>query len=930
MNHDYITIVTAHEPANKTFIKSFDGSIIKQPPKRFGQRKARCVHVPTIQHLQQILADVANNHYEIDILGFIPGLEGKTFNILSKKDLVEKFNLPTEHSFVPNPYYMDFMTGEFYTARLKTTFKPSSYFTFDFDEPEGTPDNLKFATHELRWTAMCNFLPMLKGVAHLIAPSNSSRVYDKDSYTSVSPGNAHVFFKAKNANHIETFGKTIGVIAFDRGYGFYRKIKGGKAKSTIIDLCTFSCERELFDGKPLVTENLGVLPPNIKFVEGVPELDTWLLPLPTEHEQKIAGVKFTERQGLAKIQDHELLTMDSLVTCELQKEPISIRDLTARTDWGDKLRCHAIFRPESSSWAGILNRTAIGEITHFDIGTQTHYYLNYSNSDSFVGVEGFTTEPKPPEAVLENKPPLVDFMNCNFKKPPEAVLVVEHEPNRLEKEIDELGRMPDQNRAEYNVKLSGIFSEISKLTVIEQSSNIQLLANSGCGTVSQLTKLLKAWVKENQTVMSMPLDDKMTPIIERCVMLTKGSGGFFDIESMEFQTKDNFNLTNIRHCSGDLLPSHIVSGNGGMVASEVGWQPTNDKFFTSNNGTTLVNSYKPRRQYNPKYHDVSSWVTLVKHVAGDEADLLMKHIAYTLFHPEKKIMWQVLIHGAARTGKSLLFNIFEWALGDAFKTMSNDQLKQGWDDAYVQTKVIKFEEVMGVRAAQFNELKTKFSNNDFEQLNPKGGNKVTQQNLLSMYMLSNSSRCVKFDQDQKKLLVIAAPHKAIYGTDAHNGDDWTQQEQDFYTKLSEDLKDDDFCNGILFYLQNLDVPDFTVGTLPRRTQAEYDMIKQSKSDREVVIEEMIEEQSGVFANEAFRLDTLSEELRGNYVKCNRSILADILTKQGFFEIIWKDNGKSGKFWTSISRFNTYSPTDAYTALNFLPTKTKIGVFNKGF
>ena len=502
-------------------------------------------------------------------------------------------------------------------------------------------------------------------------------------------------------------------------------------------------------------------------------------------------------------------------------------------------------------------------------------------------------------------------------------------PLTLEQIIVELGRLPDPNGEEYNKKLHSIFNDISKLGVIEQEGSLTILSKEICISLTNIKKLFKSWIKENEQRFSTASSSDSLPIIERMVMLTKGSGGFFDIDSMEYQTKDNFSLTNNKFCADGINPAAVASAMGCMTASEIGWKPTNEKFFTSQNGSKLVNSYKPRRIYDPKPYNIDSWLMLVAHICGDEADLVMKHLAHTILHPDQKIHWQILIHGSARTGKSLMFEILTWALGDAFKTMSNEQLLQGWDDAYVQTKAIKLEEIRGVRNTQFNELKTKFSNSDFEQLNPKGGNKITQQNLLSMYLLSNDSGCVKFDADQKKLLVVEAPHTAIFGTPS-NAENWTSEEISFYAKLANDLKNDDFCNGILHFLQNLHVADWNKGALPRRTVAEYKMINKSKSHNVKTIENHIDENIGVISDNIFRIKKLYEEIKPSITNLRyfNSDLEIVMQTRGYKEVSCKTKTGEVKLYTNMLSFINSSKEANGLALSLLPTRIKTNIFSK--
>jgi hypothetical protein len=247
-----------------------------------------------------------------------------------------------------------------------------------------------------------------------------------------------------------------------------------------------------------------------------------------------------------------------------------------------------------------------------------------------------------------------------------------------------------------------------------------------------------------------------------------------------------------------LSPNH-------RVVSGLGFHTTNKQTFDYE-GCEYVNTYRAP-SLMPAAGDVSLWLRLMTHIYGQYADLVIDHMAYTVQKPEEKIRWQILVHGKPRTGKTLSIQPLKHIFGNACKTV-DAVVDEKFDDVYVGSKVVVFEEIWGDRR-NYNHLKSKLANDSVDTLNPKSKAKILQMNRYAMYMFSNHEDALSIDKDGDKLLVIKGPDCAL--------------EPDFYTQYGSQIGQGDLVNRIYAFLLQRDVSSFSHGRLPVRTQAAIDM-----------------------------------------------------------------------------------------------------------
>ncbi len=327
----------------------------------------------------------------------------------------------------------------------------------------------------------------------------------------------------------------------------------------------------------------------------------------------------------------------------------------------------------------------------------------------------------------------------------------------------------------------------------------------------------------------------------------------------------------------------IVDSADKLTARAVVWEPVSESKYekiTTIDGQRCVNTYKPTKISIGRKGDVSKWLELVNFICGKYADNVLDHMAYTLQYPEKKIIWQVMIFDdTKRNGKTAMFTPILEIMGSNAGTVDATMLDAQWGDMWLQRKVVLLEEIHSIDNKQFNSLKTKFANSDYEMLNIKGRGVVRQANRYSIYMLSNYEDAVRMDIDEDKLLVIKGPGTFIRGDSVERGTDSDK----WYSELWNWYRSGGVAN-VCHFLMNRDVSQFGANSSPTRTDALDLMCRRSVPVYEELIQDRIDAKVEPFDRPVFHLSelkTILTDADGYMGKLNDKMVGGVLRKNGY-------------------------------------------------
>jgi len=270
------------------------------------------------------------------------------------------------------------------------------------------PEALVYTDPVAWWAAMADLLPELVDAAYILTPSTSSRVL-RDGKPAFAGGGWHAYAQIRDADDLERFGHELLLKAMTTPHGFmrelYRQETGeviGHRPWSIFDPTTFTPERLVFDGQPMVRgDGLTVAPVKLQAVPGE-RINTAALVLADSDAEQIAKrtgykVERVEREGISTfmlVNDRDL-RLDTQI--ETEHGMVTVAEYWRSEH--DKLRAQAVFRPDSESWAAYLNRHQDDSPFLFDVGTQTKFMLVAHDHRDFARQEVAKLASDDPDAV---------------------------------------------------------------------------------------------------------------------------------------------------------------------------------------------------------------------------------------------------------------------------------------------------------------------------------------------------------------------------------------------------------------------------------------------------------------------------------------------------------------------------------------------------
>jgi len=273
LNVATVTVLRAAEPCNKKIsLNRSTSALEKIPLARIDYAEAISHEVVDAASLRSLLETVSEHpDLAITLCSFNGISAEEPFTILSARMMRNRLELD-ENSATPDTA-MQF-DGKYFTTREKKNCIPSSWACFDYDKVKGMPEEL-VATSPEEWLRMMgDLVPGFNEADKVLVGSSSSRVSYHDA--PAFDGGWHCFVQVKDADDVEDFGKRLLIHSLTTEYGFMRKIFSsdtgevvGHRPWTIFDPTTFSRERLLFEGKPVIEgQGLDVLSADIQIIEG--------------------------------------------------------------------------------------------------------------------------------------------------------------------------------------------------------------------------------------------------------------------------------------------------------------------------------------------------------------------------------------------------------------------------------------------------------------------------------------------------------------------------------------------------------------------------------------------------------------------------------------------------------------------------------------
>ncbi len=313
---------------------------------------------------------------------------------------------------------------------------------------------------------------------------------------------------------------------------------------------------------------------------------------------------------------------------------------------------------------------------------------------------------------------------------------------------------------------------------------------------------------------------------------------FIDNQAVRFPKMDNV-------CFRPLLPPYTVINEEGF---------------------NLVNTYVPVNIARKK-GDVSRFLRHMEILFPIDSDrfIILAYMAAVVQHQGVKFQWCPIIQGAEGNGKSLISRVLSMAVGQRYShfpdtsQLANGGLKfNGW----IQSKLfIAMEEIYVSDRRELTEPMKTLITNDRIEIQFKGGDQYTGDNLANFLMLSNHKDCMKLTYDQRRYWMYFCPQQT---KDQIINAGMTNK---YFQSLYDWLKKEDGYAYVTDYLMSYKIPDeLNPATLLQTAP------RSSSTDESVQISLGIVEQHVLEAVEEER-----QGFRGGYIssKAFNNLLVDI-------------------------------------------------------
>lgn len=394
---------------------------------------------------------------------------------------------------------------------------------------------------------------------------------------------------------------------------------------------------------------------------------------------------------------------------------------------------------------------------------------------------------------------------------------------------------------------------------------------------------------------------------------------FFNVESKVSVSMQGFNAMYDRQA---LTEKDIVEGRSAPSAPAADlalrvyqietvqgtrYEPGRDAIFHEFDGA-FANTYTekeipepPSKKIPRDQKNVQRVKAHIKHLITDprEQTMFLDWISWIVQNPGKHVNYALLLQGVEGDGKSFWAELLREVMGMSNVTMLNaSTFESNFSDWAVGQCLACVEEVRLIKAQNkyevLNKVKPNIANTYIE-IHPKGRAIYNALNTTSYFLLTNYKDALPLDDDGRRYLVIFSQWQRKAVLDVFKNEN-PEYYADLYTTIAES------AGAIREWLLNHEQSDgFNAKGDAPVTAAKMFMIKQAKPEFIITLEDIIRENSSLFADEdLIDVTNLSQVFHDRGVDYpHAKTLASMLQRAGYEELgqVRLDEGARASFWS---------------------------------
>ena len=355
------------------------------------------------------------------------------------------------------------------------------------------------------------------------------------------------------------------------------------------------------------------------------------------------------------------------------------------------------------------------------------------------------------------------------------------------------------------------------------------------------------------------------------VVYVKELNQFYDFQSRIFFTTEAFQ-NSFSHEDAEARKIALQDGRVKKV-DRLDYAPKSPRIFIQD-GTLYGNTWSDNGQAYGTRGDVTRWYDHFEAMGwGKYRDHIIKWMAFTLRHPDRKINHMLLLGSGEGGGKDYLLYPLTRALGENYTVISGEELLRDFDDHLLSTKYLHINEAeLGDRreaVAVSNRLKPlAAAPPDTLRVNQKGIKPIKIRNILSVSMTTNSQLPLRLN----------GPSRRIFGAwsdlNPRDEDDnmlpaWLDYWEDRWNWMKGEkthIGQTPGWENIAWHLMyQVDLSNFNPAESPPMTDFVREIKEASKSPMQQTIETFIRKKIGAFSCDLVTASDLSDTLRSGDV-----------------------------------------------------------------
>jgi hypothetical protein len=852
---DRITLIKSTNPAkvHKQFKLEDDGSLSKSAVANIVEGVAVTYSVPDADSFASLLKKVT----ERDDVVVCPGIwdhavVGEKFDIYSEKQLSMMLGYGSEAGNVPGGVLTNDQ-GQKVAGRLRRGIQHASWVLLDADNPTGMPDDWAKLTIAQRLKLWDVIVPGISGVERIELCSSSARVSNDGQYGHAS----HAWIRVSHPENVELLQQYLRVHMVLKGLSF-AFLKHSQS-----------------DGKVVATEDRGLFDLSV------------MIP---------GRLVFCSKPDVSQAPGYSVSDADVRIV-NAGRGPLQIGHIDLPTE--DDLK-------------------AFHEVTQIDLG-----YSREGNKlkkvvrglltlDTEVDVRGTVL---PLRDWVEGKP--ADFrLRCETPFRPES---------RSEAAFIRVG----ENGLPFlhDVGSSTTYTLMPAATAVAMDfENLDEPVAANDASIAQAPAApVTPQVVVRQNIRHGITQPRSFDFREWAYL--KARNVFRNTVTGEEAKKDAFNtafhryvpITQVNGRSVQPQPSvYLLRDQQGQIAHDTLYWPkatVGGKRFFSFAGVRYLNSYMPELvpQSDPNWQSHPAWQTVLAHfkqILPDDWNMLLQWLAHNVQKPGEKILWALVIKGVEGDGKTTIYKLLGHVMGSLnVREVSTQELNSEFNAWAEGSCVVALEEVRikgHNRYDTMNKLKPVVTNTTISVVR-KGQDGRNVPNCTNYIAFTNETDALALTENDRRYGVLFTKYQTREELEAETDKAYWDRLHDAYQQHPEVIRG---------WLESIDLSTFDSNAAPKMTEAKRQMIRNSKSEDFLVVEEAIHLGGFGISPAVIATDCLNEAIRSQgHFKVRTNSLKKVMEELGYdkYEPTMKWQGKVRRLYYKRGLINPATPTEQANA-----------------